>query len=193
MTVIRASMTRRKEDLPRRKLLEVGAATTAVLRERLVEAGVIRSIDFIQGMLALGVMVQKDYGRGRSRRGGVASFHEALADEYRRLPISLGESDFSAEEATLRQTRLGLVEGNADSLEVLVAVAGSGIVEEIGQELGMTRDEMLRVLAFGVLLAVRASAKPGQEEAALATFLEEASLRIDMLDINLPSSREMFG
>lgn len=161
------------------RVLRVAAAFASGLRRAMARHGIRQMIEFVNGMVFAGVLVEKSYGHGSGSQDE-ERFVDVFAATAGPARQSLLEGAFAEDLAAVREQRIGLTDLPPYDMLATAALSAQATVTRIAGEEGFDRTEALQVVCIGIVAARMAQDKLGALE--VEQLIGEVTSKVDVFE-----------
>jgi hypothetical protein len=179
-------------DARRRFLLDLASSTVLGLKDAASNNNVRQVADFVNGMIFTGLLIEKN----TPDEGSPARFLETYqrdASQFR-ADIEAGRfTDADAVKASMATHRIGVTDQSPSEMLITLGMSAENVIREIGDEYGLSKEERLQVVTFGVVLAAVANTRAESVDAVMASLDRGISEKVQVWDRLIPSDDEWIG
>lgn len=179
-------------DARRRFVLDLAASTVLGLKDAASNNNVRQTADFVNGLIFTGLLIQKN----SPDEGSAVRFIDTyLRDAVQfRTDVELGRfSDAEAVKASMATHRIGITDQSPSEMLITLGMSAEGVIREIGDEFGLSKEERLQVVSFGIVLAAVANTRSESVDAVMVSLERGIREKVEVWDELIPSDSDWLG
>lgn len=175
--------------VPMSDVLRIATEVALGLRRSMARNGIRQMADFVNGMAFAGVLLQKNYRPEDEAR----SFAQTFEEEARKYADVLLAEQYQEYRQGMVEHHLGITDQSPTEMLITAGLSAEGTLAEIGEEYGLSRQDVMDVVTIIMVLAIVSFAAGDHLEHVLEGIIKGVREKTKAWDALVPSDDEMLG